>query len=136
MKRLMITAASVAALAGCATPAAEDFGFWQRNEAFKPSRIEVQDTQYMNAWCPRFPFALGCTMLDYSANVCVVFLRAGLSEDLKQDVLEHEKCHCLGFVHQTMAAGEGARYSDPFDGMRPDKCPAAAALPIVQLDPL
>ncbi len=105
MKRIMITAASVAVLAGCATPAAEDFGFWQRHEEFKPSRIEVHDTGHMGAWCPRFPFAHGCTMLDYSANVCVVFLRASLPEDFKQNVLEHEKCHCLGFVHQTMPAG-------------------------------
>lgn len=140
MKRTMITAACVAALAGCAKPAAEDFGFWQRDEAVKPVAIEVQPVRNMAAWCPRFPFARACASIDWSQTppagmpgrragpTCIIYLEASLPVTDQAEAVEHDKCHCVGFAHPTMPLGEGWRYNDPFDGARPDKCP-------VEVDP-
>jgi hypothetical protein len=121
-----------------ATAAAEGPGFWQRSEEYKPTSIEVYETDHMGAWCPEFPFARGCTSRDYSAGTCAIFLTKNQAEDMKATTLEHEKCHCLGFDHFNHRPGEGARYNDAFDGMRPDACPVAIdpAIPVIRRAPL
>lgn len=151
----ILASVMVLTLSGCALfqPApkpAEDYGYWQRFEIVKPVTIDVTEVRNMGAWCPQHPFAKGCASIEYAplplaglpagplGARCNIYIDIRLPAEWKESVLEHEECHCRGFVHNVMKPGEGQRFGDAFDGWRPDKCPFPKdpAFQIIRHDPL
>lgn len=100
----ILTFTAILAISGCAGLATPD-SYWRADSSPATPDITVVVTDHLAAWCPQFPFAKGCASRDLAQGKCWVYVQPVWKDSA--DLIEHEKCHCLGYDHEIAEVGFG-----------------------------
>ena len=126
-------------LAGCAGAPFNPAPYWEQRGELSLSKISIVVTDHLEAWCPTYPFAKACASRDYASGTCWVYMRPVYQDSAY--MIDHEKCHCLGYDHDipefgfgNISAIPGVRSYLDVGPMGP-KCPVdTTAMPHTTLD--
>jgi hypothetical protein len=90
---ITLTALSVLALSGCASPLVQPDPAWM---GYKPTRIAVVEKDDLSSYCIDNHATLGCSVRLRETSQCIVFVKSGLPYETHGRVITGETKRCFG----------------------------------------